>query len=51
MVSGKIPFKELEKNSFKENLSLFNRAKDLKNRALKLMKQESESKNENIKSE
>lgn len=43
----KIPFKNQEKQSLKENIALYNRAKSLKERALKLMKKESENKNEN----
>lgn len=44
MVKEKVPFKEQKEKSFKENLELLNRAKDLKKRALKLMKQEGEDK-------
>ncbi len=42
MVKEKVPFKEQKEKSFKENLALFNRAKALKERALKLMEKEGE---------
>ncbi len=42
MKKGKIPFKEQEEKSLKENLELLNRARSLKERALKIMKKEGE---------
>lgn len=46
MVKNEIPFKKQEEKSIKENLELLNRAKKLKERALKTIKQESENKDE-----
>lgn len=50
MVKENLPFKEQENKSFKENLELLTRANNLKKRALKLLNEEGEKKNENIES-
>lgn len=44
MDKNTVPFKEQEEKSFKENIELFKRANNLKERALKLMKKEGEDK-------
>ncbi len=51
MVKEEIPFKEQEGKSIEENLALFNRARKLKERALKIINKEGENKDENTKSE
>lgn len=44
MDKNKVPYKEQEEKSLKENVELLKRVNDLKNRALKLMEKEGEDK-------
>lgn len=50
MGKEKVPFPEQKEKSLNENIALLRRTKELKKRALKLMKKEGEETNENTRS-